>query len=268
MTQISTCDTTIVHAGESGVVMEAKKELERMLGTKFRPSMTIIEKVTARLQPEVLAAFSVIEQSVLMAKGLEELRAALSDDLMRQYVLPLMNSPLGFRTDRAGGDKPVYGMADVREAVIEAAIKGFRWTGNEFNIISGRAYFTKEGLARRVREWPGLTNLQLTPGLPSVKDGGCIVPFVASWELHGSKQRAERQIPVRLNSGQGGDAGLGKATRKMLAAVYGQLAGSEFAVPEGDVTDLDAKPAKPGLDARLAEAKNDNTTTGLTPAST
>jgi hypothetical protein len=233
-------------------VAEARKELDRLLGQTFKPLMRQVETVTQRLQPEVLAAFSVIEQSVLMAQGLEDLRAALTDDVMKRYVMPLMNSPLGFRTDST---KPgeLYNVKEVREAVIEAAIKGFRWTGNEFNIISGRAYFTKEGLARRVREWPGLTNLRMTPGLPTMKEGGCVIEYVAEWELAGVPQKCERKIPVRLNNGQGGDAGIGKATRKILAAVFGQLTGSEFAIPEGEVDEPAPTPAPKSIGEQLAK---------------
>lgn len=241
-------------ASES-VIASARSDLDRLLGQEFKPKLERASEFAARLQPETLSAFTTLEQTVLMADGIDQLRKLLDDKFMGRYVMPLMGSSLGFRTD----DRP-YNVADVRECVIVALLQGFRWIGNEFNIISGRTYFTKEGLARRVREWPGLTNLMLEQGtIRWGSDGsGMVVPFTMSWCMNGTPVKTARDIPVRLNKGQGADAGLGKATRKALATVFGMLTGSEFSVAEGEVDEPAAPAAEPaaqGLAAAVQKAQ-------------
>ncbi len=79
------------------------------------------------------------------------LREALTDEVMNAVFMPLMNTKVGFRTDRDGKPdkngrpKPLYDIPTVRDAIIDAAIIGLLPTGNQFNIISGTMYPTKEG---------------------------------------------------------------------------------------------------------------------------
>ena len=170
------------------------------------------------------------ERALALAEGIRALNDAVRPVMQR--ILPLQNSALGFLTDKkdSGYPEPV-----VRECLIEATLRGVYPVGNEFNIISAHCYITKSGYARLVRELPGLTGLKLFPGVPRISTGGAVVPFKASWLLNGRADSLERDIPVRLNSGMGADGAIGKATRKMLASVYGQITGSEQS--DGEVGD-------------------------------
>ncbi|MBD5505619.1 MAG: hypothetical protein HDR09_18235, partial [Lachnospiraceae bacterium] len=64
------------------------------------------------------------------------LREALTPEVMNTIFMPLMNSKVGFRTDRDGKPgkdgrtKPLYEVDVVREAIIDAALIGLRPTGN------------------------------------------------------------------------------------------------------------------------------------------
>lgn len=182
------------------------------------------------------------QQAVRMAKGIAALREALTDQFVRHALMPLMNSPLGFLTDRPN-DKP-YPISVVRDCCIEAAIRGFNWVGNEFNIISERFYGAKNGYDRLVREFPGLTNLALRPGVAQLAgDRGALVPYTATWLLNGRpmslecqqvKDGPDERIPVKVNAGMGQDAILGKAERKILFRVHKRLYGSTFSESEGE----------------------------------
>lgn len=72
------------------------------------------------------------------------LREALTDEVMNAVFMPLMNTKVGFRTDRDGKPdkngrtKPLYDVPTVRDAIIDAAIIGLLPTGNQFKI--GRAH--------------------------------------------------------------------------------------------------------------------------------
>jgi hypothetical protein len=188
------------------------------------------------------------ERAFSTAEAMHALDAAITDDMMMRIV-PLMNSPLGFltdrdpeQTDRDGRPLEPYTVSVVKRCLIESVLRGLNPVGNEFNIISARAYITKAGFSRLIREYPGLADLRLKIGVPRMsKSGeGAIVPCSATWTIDGAAQKLpDREIPIRVNRRMGSDAIIGKATRKLLAAVYEQMTGSDHTMPEGEVTDLD-----------------------------
>lgn len=173
-----------------------------------------------------------------MAEGMVRLRELLTADVMKA-VMVLQGSQLGFLTDRDknGG----YPVTQVKDVWIEATLMGARPIGNEFNIISGKAYLTLPNFKRKVRELPDLTDLSLTMGLKgdAVKVGTIDVPYKATWKLKGVGMQVEGTFPVRVNQGMGADAVLGKTHRKVLNLIWQKVTGSTHTLPEGDVTDCD-----------------------------
>ncbi len=96
-----------------------------------------------------------ILSAIVTAQAMQQIRDALTADLMRDFLL-LSNSPLGFRTDRGPGSastKEAYSDAQIKDALIQAMLRGVRPIGNEFNIIAGQCYITKEGFRRLLREF-------------------------------------------------------------------------------------------------------------------
>jgi len=83
----------------------------------------------------------------------QKLEAILTDEILDMVFMPLMNKKIGFRTDRdparpdkrSGVAPQPYSRAVVRTCIIDAAANGLLPTGNQFNIISGTMYPTKEG---------------------------------------------------------------------------------------------------------------------------
>lgn len=82
----------------------------------------------------------------------QKLEATLTDEIMDAVFMPLMNKKIGFKTDRdpskpnKNGIRPTpYSRDVVRTCIIDAAAYGLLPTGNQFNIISGTMYPTKEG---------------------------------------------------------------------------------------------------------------------------
>jgi len=165
------------------------------------------------------------------ARGIKALEEALDDETMKELVMPLQGSILGFRTDKDkdGG----YPLTAVRRVVITAALNGFRVTNNEFNIIAGNFYGAKNGLRRKVAEHPGLSGLRMQPSVPRMKDGGALVDYQAEWQISGRADHIKRTFAVKVNKYQGSDAILGKAERKMYHAIMTHLTGSSL--PEGEV---------------------------------
>jgi len=165
-------------------------------------------------------------------------------------VVSLAGTPLGFRTDR-DDEKEKYSEAEIRDCMIEALIGGLRPVGNEFNIIAGRMYCTKEGYRRLVREWPGLSNLKIRIQTPRMnKDGtGALVGASAEWALEGVQNsidcsEEEWKIPIRVNKKMGIDAIIGKAESKLYKRIYQRLSGSELPSTE-DIEDTEVAAIKP-----------------------
>lgn len=82
-----------------------------------------------------------------------KLEAVLTDEVMDKVFMPLMNKKIGFRTDRdpsrpdrrTGVAPKPYSRDVVRTCIIDGAANGLLPMGNQWNIISGTMYPTKEG---------------------------------------------------------------------------------------------------------------------------
>lgn len=203
-----------------------------------------------------------------MAAAIRALGQAITTEMM-QDIMALQGTGLGFLTDKGTAGYPVD---DVKIVAIEAALMGAHWVGNEFNIISCRPYLTKNFFTRKLREFPGLTDLKLYPGVPVLMgEKGALVPYIATWKLNGEEMKIERiltklddkteldqRICIKVNSGMGADAILGKAERKIKAAIYARLTGSDLT--DGEVDDAGGSSKQPAkglndLTARLLEGK-------------
>lgn len=261
------------------------------MSDELRATMIEIDKAAATGLSEMSIVVGSFEQAFQTSMAIQRLRELITDELVERFLMPIQNSPLGFLTDRPA-DKftpPGYPIEVVRDCVIEGALRGIHATDNEMNIISNRMYIARNGMERKVREYPGLTDLALTPGVPqSVPAGpsgqpGALVPYTATWKLNGEPQHLSRlqrklsdgtevdeRIPVRVNQGMIVDAILGKAARKMLAAIYALLTGSS-ALPDGDADDIGPRrlPERGSLkpeDVKPSESPNrghDDTQLGL-----
>jgi len=190
---------------------------------------------------------SLMLKGLMTARVTQQVRSMITPRMM-QDVMALMNTPLGFRTDRdpARGSKSApYGADVVKDVIIAALMDDARLVGNEFNIISGQYYRTKEQLERKVREYPGLREFRYALGVPITQSGGALVSAWASWKLDGAADRIDcaqkdgfdSRIPVRVNEGQGADAILGKATRKLLYRVLKRLSGNDLGDPDSEADD-------------------------------
>ncbi len=209
-----------------------------------------LEAIVSECNLTVLEAQGNFQRTFMLAAGMKRIRDLITAEMM-QSIMELQGSGLGFLTDKdkEGG----YPLETVKQVTIEATLRGLNMVGNEVNIIAGRFYAAKSGLQRLVKEWPGLTNFRLHLGIPEARNGNTVVDALATWRLDRVEQSLERRgkeaIPVRRNAGMGEDAILGKAKRKMYAAIYELLAGMKSDFPEGEVADalnVSSSPTHPG----------------------
>lgn len=216
----------------SGVI--EKKEFALIPQGRLEDARKLSE-VARQSHSALLSNDDPIVRTVVMAQAAQLLRERLTPAIMNDFRA-LMNTPLGFRTDRGKnpGDK-TYDDATVKDILIQSLIRGLRPTGNEFNIIAGNLYITKEGYRRLLKEFPGLTNLSIDVGTPKAHGEGAIVPCKAKWLMNGQPQEmdctGEFSIAVK---GSGVDLLVGKAESKMLRRVFMRVAGSDLAAPDED----------------------------------
>lgn len=192
-----------------------------------------------------LSVMGRFQQAFTMAKGIKLIRGAITEKMLDD-IMALQNTRIGFKTDKAQGG---YDKNVVKEVVIEALLRGARVVGNEFNIIAGGFYATKEFFVRAMRDMEGLTNLVLQPGVPMMHDGNALVPYIARWVWQGKPDQMEciavktpdgktllqdNRLAIRVNQGMGPDAILGKAERKMRARIYNQITGSTHSEEDAD----------------------------------
>jgi hypothetical protein len=179
-----------------------------------------------------------------LSSCVQNTQMALTDEAMDAFIMPLMNSDAGFRTDRdpnlidtkTGKPFAPYTRAEVRAVMVPMLLRGFLPVNNEVNIIAGRLYVAKNGFSRKVRTHRRVTDFRDTYEVPRiVGDKGAIVKCRAEWKQDGVQQFLDREFPVRVNANMGADAILGKCQRKLLAAVHDRLTGQ--VTPEGEVGD-------------------------------
>lgn len=180
------------------------------------------------------------ERAFLIADAIGELKKLLTAEVMKP-IMALQGNRLGFKTDKDrnhdGSKGPGYPMEIVRDCLIEAVLFGLQPTGNQFNIIAGNMYATKEGCGHLLSRVPGL-NYDIVPQLPRVKDESAAVVMQIEYKINGIAKTKNIDIPIRVNKFMGTDAILGKATRKARKWLFDTVTGIEL--PEGDIQDVDA----------------------------
>lgn len=195
------------------------------------------------------AANAEMGKALLLSRGMRRLREMLTPAIMAD-IMELMNSPLGFLTDRPPNKQP-YDVGTVKDVMVEAMIRGVRPVGNELNIIASRLYVTRHGFERLLRDLPGFSNLEIEVGVPVKHAEGALVPCKARWRMRGAPHEVafektgdtDYRIAVRVNDGMVVDAIIGKATSKLLRRIYQRVTGTHLAeVSDAEQADSVADP--------------------------
>lgn len=177
------------------------------------------------------------------AQVITMLRETLTDEVMEKVFMPLMNTKVGFRTDRDGKPdkngrtKPLYDVPTVRDAIIDAAIIGLLPTGNQFNIISGTMYPTKEGytvLLKKIGAKYIIDVQQDRSQNPAFAEFPCKITYA----FNGEKNSLTVVATVRRDQYSSNDQLRGKAERRAKKALYEYLTGTDY----GDADETSSRP--------------------------
>jgi hypothetical protein len=270
------------------------KPMNEQTLAKAEDIATSIESVTREFGLVALREKPPIVQAIQLAQGVQKMRAILTPEFVEFMFMPLMGSPLGFLTDLDNDkDGKRYTATEVRDVLVEALLRGYMPTGNEFNIIAKRFFGAKNGTQRLVETYPGLANLRLTPGVPEMAPNNtALIAYKATWTFQGEPDELictrgkgpdgveyDERIPVKVNSGMGPDALLGKAEAKIYKRILKRINANAATLlgPDADEVAINTTetpaPIGPGQDGRRmqlgakSEATPNGETTGASGAS-
>jgi hypothetical protein len=192
-----------------------------------------------------------VAMALQLAEGIEQMRELFDTPEIKQRIVSLQDSRLGFRTDRdpkirnrkTGQPNEPYPWDVVRECALEALLRGVTLCGNQFNIIATGSYITKEGYLWKLSKVPGFADFKPMIGVPQAKAGGAIVHCEATWTLNGKAGNLAVDIAAKGDDYTGVDGYVGKAERKFFKRVY-EIVSGRVGEPDGDV---DERPALPAL---------------------
>lgn len=161
------------------------------------------------------------------------LREILTDDVMKKVFMPLMNTKVGFLTDRSGKPdkhgnvKEPYSIAVVRDAIIDAVTIGLLPTGNQMNIIAERMYPTKEGYTALLKRI-GVKYILDVSYDKGTNPNFAEIPVKISYEYDGEKNSFTPIATVKKDSYSSHDQLRGKAERSAKKKLYEYITGCDF----------------------------------------
>lgn len=166
------------------------------------------------------------------------LREALTDEVMQKVFIPLMNTKVGFLTDRTGRRKkngetdPPYSIDVVRDAIIDGVCIGLVPTGNQINIIAERMYPTKEGYTALLKKvgCKYFLNIGYDKGQNQTF---AEIPVTINYEYKNEKKSFQITATVKKDGYSSHDQLRGKAERRAKKILYEFLTGCDF----GDADD-------------------------------
>ena len=162
----------------------------------------------------------------------------LTDEQM-QPIMNLQGKSIGFKSDK--DDKGGYPLPVVRDCIIDAMMVGVQPVGNQFNIIGGKMYITKEGFFYLLKHMPNLESYSHDPIAESFKQVGgvaeikCIIKYK---EIGKDEVTIERTYKVKNHAQYGSyDAVIGKMERKARKDIFEGLTSIEL--NDGEIDSLD-----------------------------
>ena len=190
------------------------------------------------------------QKAYLVAEAISQLTELLTPEYMKP-IMALQGNRLGFKSDKdlvkspQGGytKGPGYPEPVVKNCLIEAVLMGLQPVNNQFNIIGGNMYPTKEGCGYLLNNLKGLSyNLVCSIQKISADKTSAVVDVKINWSINGEKNEQTIPIPIKMDAYTSVDALIGKATRKGRAWLLSRVSGIE--ITDGEIEDVNFKEVK------------------------
>lgn len=211
-----------------------------VLAQKFSEAFALIEEATVATdvtswKNNAVAMFS-------CASAIGQLRKALTDEVMTEIVLPLVDTKAGFLTDRRPTAKnphpQPYSLQVLRNCVIDAILKGLALHGNQINIISGQVYITKEGYAALLKKL-GVKYI-IDAGAPIVNGETVTFSVSVNAKYQGEAISYKTSFMSKVTQYASFDLLAGKATARAIKSLYTYVSG----IDAGEVADVTSEPTQ------------------------
>lgn len=195
-----------------------------------KEGMLKVQEVSQQVQRDIVESEG-FTKTIAIASGLVAIEEAMTDEVVA-VLEQLQGNPMGFKADKA------YSAPVVKQVAIRAMMHNANLHGNEFNIIAGQCYLTKEYFERKLREYPGVTDLVLDvycpeDGVAKDKQVQLKVGGYASCKLNGKlvevfarnseKYGDQRFVVVAFNGDI--DQAMGKGKKRLAQKLYERIAG-------------------------------------------
>ena len=162
-----------------------------------------------------------------------KLRNVLNNEVMNEVFMPLMNTKVGFLTDRTGkarGSKPataLYSIDVVRDCIIDAMMIGLIPTGNQFNIIAERMYPTKEGYTALLAKINVKYYIDISAD-KSTDPNYCEMHCKITYKHNDEKNSLTTVVTLKKDAYSTHDNLRGKADRRAKKVLYEYITGCDF----------------------------------------
>lgn len=210
--------------------------------------LSVSKVIDAEISTVLASNVSGFQKAFVTSSAIEIIKEQLSDEYMKP-IMSLQGSSLGFKTDQdtvkiKEGQKWVtkkgdgYPMEIVKECLIEATFLGLEVTGNQFNIIGGNMYPTREGFGALLDKMKTLKkNFTYTSINQPAGQKVAYVKVRIDWQFEGENARKQEiEFPIKSNEFTSYDALIGKAERKSKRWLFNTIKGTD--ISDGDVNDI------------------------------
>lgn len=210
--------------------------------------LQISEVINSQVMSVLSSKTQDFTHALVMANAIQVMKDALTPEIM-QPIMSLAGSKLGFRTDK---DKPSkgqmpqpYNLEIVKDCLIDAMLIGITPVGNQFNIIAGNMYVTKEGFTYLLKKVNGLKYSIIYPSVTFSNDKQTALVLCTIKYKVGEEKEITQTLEFTVKAGNYAttDSCIGKAERKAKCWLYNHVSGTDLT--DGDAQDIDYEEVNP-----------------------
>lgn len=202
------------------------------------------------------------------------LRGLLTQDVVKKYFIPLMGTRVGFLTDR---DKPKKGRDGslvpqepypwyvVRDCIIDAATLGLAPIKNQFNIIAGSMYPTKEGFTKLLKSIGCKYFIYTSEDKNPPQAQTAMIECRVAYEFKGEKKEFVYKATPKKDGFSSLDQLKGKAERKAKKCLYEYLTGTDLGDADEDSGTPEFQPQPDDVAAKRQSMRENKPVTDKLP---
>lgn len=238
-------ETSIVSSSQKSIIVQEKPNFLKELSKNTEIMNSLISDIS-----KIDENWTHYEKSLAYGYYLTKIKEQIVGKPL-EIIKSLMNTGIGFKTDRNPNDpncknKEIYSDDIIKNCVVQAIMYGLRIHGNEFNILGGNFYATKEGLDRIVHSNPLLEEKakeKIKGFRQDDKTGIWGISFEYLYKLKGEAKVSE-EVTAYVKGKIGNydipfDAVMGKAKRKLFKVMYNDMTQGFKLEDADDIDDIE-----------------------------